>query len=116
MKKVKTFIKRWPEVIALPVVFAVFLLFTPEILFQIDETAIPLDAGVLVTYVMAIMGVLMFSALAFVGIKLNWFGLFDEYLNFKNLLTQLTPWQKIITLLVVYFGFLYAFVLSLQHL
>jgi len=104
-------IKEWKnEAIGIALAVALFL-FTPHILRTIDPTAGAYDAGVLHVIIFAMVSVLVFSFLSWVGIKINFpeafeYGQTDFIKDFKTL----TGWQKICVVLLCYFGYLLAFV------
>lgn len=105
-------IKEWRnELVGILLAVTLFLL-SPAALRLFDPTAGAFDAGVLQVIVFAIVATLTFSFLSWVGMKINWTEVFDfAQKDFAQNFKLLTPWQKVITLLVVYFGYLLVFVL-----
>ena len=96
------------------ILFAVALFYcTPALFRTVDPTAGGFDMGVLHLFVFAVVGVLTFSFLSWVGIKINFGEMFD-YLqtDFTADFKKLTPWQKILVALCCYFAYLFAFILT----
>jgi hypothetical protein len=110
-------IKEWGnELVGILIAITLFLL-SPQLLRWFDPTAGAFDAGVLQVIVFAIVATLTFSFLSWIGLKINWQEVFDFAQkdlgqNFK----LLTPWQKVVTLLVIYFGYLIVFVIMAHSL
>jgi hypothetical protein len=111
LKKLWCHIKEWKnEAIGIALAVTLFLC-TPHILHFIDPTAGAYDAGVLHALIFAIVAVLTFSFLSWIGMKVNFGELFDYSQNgFAEDFKTLTAWQKISLVLLCYFAYLLAFV------
>jgi hypothetical protein len=101
----------WPGMYGVPFLLIAWIL-SPYFLRLLDSTAATFDAGVLQIYLYAAIGIVLFNDLSFLGIKMNFPVVFQFYKEeagkaFKDL----TSWQKIVTLVVLYLGLLLAFVL-----
>lgn len=113
MNNLKRHLKLWPEWFSLPAGLLLWVA-SPYILQWYDPTAATFDAGVFQAIVFSIMCMLIGNGLAFMGILFNFKTLFEFYefdlsVTFKNL----TPWQKVLSLLLLYFGLLLVFSLFL---
>ncbi|WP_317899428.1 hypothetical protein [Aurantibacillus circumpalustris] len=111
MKKLWCHIKEWKnEAIGIALAVALFLC-TPHLLRWIDPTAGAYDAGVLHIIVFSVVAILTFSFLSWVGMQINFGEVFNYVQNgFVKDFKGLTGWQKICAVLLVYFGYLLAFV------
>lgn len=114
MKNLFKIIRLWPELWSVPLALAIFH-FSPMLLRHIDPMAATFDAGVLQNIVFAVVAILVFSGASFMGIKLNFPLLYEYYekLSGESFL-KLSEKSKVIILLCVYFGFLFAFVLAFK--
>jgi hypothetical protein len=110
-KKLWCHIKEWKnEAIGIALAVALFLC-TPHFLRLLDPTAGGYDAGVLHVIVFALVAVLTFSFLSWVGTKINFPEVFDYAQDsFVKDFKTMEGWQKICVVLLCYFGYLLAFV------
>ena len=106
-------LKEWKEELwSIPVAFLVFFL-SPYFLRWIDPTAGTYDAGIFQIILFAVICLLVFNGLAWLGIKVvfpevfKWFqGEFSKDFNSS----EITKWQRIKISLCLYLAFLFALV------
>lgn len=107
-------IKLWPELWAVPLVLMAIIL-SPYFLRWMDPTAATYDAGVLQIYIFAALGLTLGNALVWLGIRLNFFGMYRFYArDFRLTFNNLSGGQKICALLALYSVLLFCFVLLVR--
>lgn len=87
----KKLVQEFPEIFGIPTLFLV-VVYSPKLFHSVDSTAATWDIGVLQTPIVAGVIVLMINIMAFLGFKLNFPTLYEEYLNLK--FSKLLQWQK----------------------
>jgi hypothetical protein len=116
MKKVINFFKLWPDWWSVPLTFLGWF-FYPYLMHQVDPEAGFFDAGVLEVIVIAVLAIISFNAVAYMGVKFNWGIVFRYYADsFSNDFKTLTPWQKVKITLFVYSLYLLALVATLMRI
>lgn len=102
IKAITGFLKRWPELLGLPLALLIFLLSAP-LLRLLDPTAAVYDLGILQKIFLGVITLLALNAAVFMGIKFNFPTVYSYY---KRLLIveffQITPWQRILLFLSLY--------------
>lgn len=121
--KVKKFISTWNEFYTIPMALVLWY-FCPILLRWMDPTAATFDSGVLQTYLLAAIGVLLLNGAAWLMIKVSFPGIYlfldtmfekevnrDPCLNAtvseRDKMFNLTTWQKCVIslfVLLLYFG------------
>jgi hypothetical protein len=105
--KLKNFTKLWPELWALPLGI-VGLYWSYFLLWLVFPFAAPYPPEVLQKFLYAGYAMLFFNGMAWLGIRLNLFGMYEFYkTDFSKAFKKLRSWQKISFLLASYFGLLH---------
>ena len=90
-------VREFPEIFGLPVIFLTTML-SYKMLLTVDNTAATWDIGVLQTPIIAGVIVLIVNLLVFLGFKLNFPSLYEEYLKLK--FDKLSQWEKFLACLL----------------
>jgi len=103
---IKSFFKRFPEIITVPVALVVWIISVRFLRF-LDPTAAVFDAGVFQIPIFSIIQLLVYSSIAWLVLGLL-FGTYKKYLlnNLKNDFKELTKWQKIRISYAIFFSLL----------
>lgn len=111
-------LKLWPDFLLLPVGIALFVLTAPLFSMLAGRIGGP-ESGVLNNFIIVAIEISLISALVFLGIKFNFPIIFDWYKKSHALpkdWLKLSPWQRFITLLVLYTALFLAGVLLMASL
>lgn len=115
-------IKRWPEIWAVPLGILIFLLAT-VLLFRMDQQAgiqdpFLTDPGILQNLFLTSLEVAFINGIVFIGILLNFGVIFDWYKKgiIKRDWLALTPWQRTTFFFILYFGLLFTAALLMGSL
>lgn len=92
----KEFVGRWAnELIAVPVAIVLFLL-SPLLLRWIDPTAGVYDVGVFQIILLAVVTLLILSAIVWLMLWMGWRTVFDYFQNdFRHEFSTLQPWDRV---------------------
>jgi hypothetical protein len=92
---IKSFFKKYHELITIPVGFAIWML-SVHVLRWMDPTAAVFDAGVFQVPIFAIIQFIIYVAIAWIILGIV-FGTFQKYLKFnmKTDFENIQPWQKL---------------------
>lgn len=103
-RKIKTFIKKWNEIITIPVAFLLWYI-SPFFLRMVDETAGVSDAGIFQFLISGAVAILFGHALIWLILKIAWpemYKLLDDCITEEK---WLTTWQRV-QFSLYYWGFL----------
>jgi len=109
MKPIIDFLRKWNEIITLPL--AIFLWWFSRDLFRaIDPSAGVYDIGILQVFLLATIGLLFIHALVWIILKI---AANDTYNALENIHTnsKISPWKKAKYSLCYFWGLLFAWVL-----
>lgn len=113
LERAKKLIGLWPDLWAIPVSLVAFAL-SYYILLWIDPTSGVFDIGYLQALFLTAISMVVINALIFLGIQFNWKFIWKTYKTsiLETDWSQLTPWQRtLITLLVYFLYFLFGVVI-----
>jgi len=104
------FIAKWPGTLGIPIALILWWL-SPYLLHSADPVASTFDAGVMQIILFAVICMLVGNEFIFGGILMNFRALFDYYTSLFSYEYSncITPWQRIVTLLIVYCSLLLCF-------
>lgn len=107
---IKSFFKRYPEILTVPAALVVWILSVHFLRF-LDPTAAVFDAGVFQVPIFAIIQLLVYASIAWLVLGLL-FGTYKKYLlhDLKNDFKFLTKWQKITISYAIFFSLLLSLV------
>ena len=107
MKKVVEFIKKYPEILAIPIALIVWKL-SVYVLRYLDPTSGVYDAGVFQIPIFALIQFFVFVSIAWLTMKIL-YGTLRKYLqtDFKKDFEELDKWQKIKLAYFVFFGLVF---------
>lgn len=110
-------IKRWPEVWAIPLGMLFFLL-ASIMLFRLDHQVSITDPGIIQNLFITGLEVAFINGMVFLGILLNFTVIFDWYKKgiLKRDWLALTPWQRTSFFFMLYFGLLFTAALLMGSL
>ncbi len=93
---IKEFVGRWAnELVGVPLAIILFLL-SPLLLRWIDPTAGVYDVGVFQIIILAVVTLLILSAIVWVLLWMGWRSLFDYFQHtFKTDFQTLAPWDRV---------------------
>jgi hypothetical protein len=101
------FIRLWPETYAVPLGL-IGLYWSYYIVWLIFPFAVPYPPETLQKFMYAGFVMVFFNGLAWLGIKLNFFGFWEFYKNdLATTFKELQGWVKVLLLLVLYFALVY---------
>jgi len=106
MKKITSFVKKYPEILAIPIGLIVWKL-SIYVLRILDPTSGVYDAGIFQIPIFAIIELFVFTSIAWLILKLI-FGTVRGYLtgDFKEDFAKLEGWQKIKLSYFIFFALL----------
>lgn len=103
-QSLKQFAQVWPEMFSIPLALVVWLV-SPYVIYFLDSEAATFDSGILQVYAYVMVGMMVFNGLVFAGIKFNFPVVFEFYkTGAGKAFNELTQWQKILVLLILYVG------------
>lgn len=106
MKAIIKFLKKYPEIVSIPVAFVVWAL-SVRVLRFFDETSATFDAGVFQIIIFAVIQFYVFVSIVWLTMKLM-YGTLRRYLQctFKCDFKTFTPWQQAKLSFFVFFALL----------
>lgn len=110
MKKITKFLRRWNELLTIPVAFVLWF-YSPQLLRLLDPTAAAFDAGIFQIFLFAIIGLLIFHGIVWLILKLSWPTVYKHLDNLSEPFQDLNSWQQIKFSLAVFSVLLLSLVL-----
>lgn len=96
------FLKRWPELLGLPLALLIFFTSAP-LLRWLDPTSAVFDLGILQKIFLGVLTLLAINAAVFLGIKFNFPVVYSYYKNLMKVdFLTLTAWQRFLLFLSLY--------------
>jgi hypothetical protein len=111
LKLKKLMITWWQQLIGIPIALLLFM-YAPQFIYWLDDTSAPLDAGVLHIVNFAMVQLLIYNALAWIGIVVS-FPVIAKFFTtyFEPAFINLTNYQKCVIALFILFAYIFALVL-----
>lgn len=110
MKTLINFLKKWNELISIPLAMLIFFI-SPYLLRSIDPTAGAYDAGIFQILLFAIISFLVCQAMIWIILGMIWPKIREHFeTGFNSDFLELTPWQRTKTSLLIYFALFFLLV------